>query len=154
MAKKKKSKKEEPVEETKEPKKGKKAKKGWKEQLAEEEEAAKKKKQAEEDFLNRPTKFVVARHILMSDKDKAQEVYDEIFEEHKDNPTSAAFGKFAKAHSECDSSTKGGKLGAFGRGKMAEEFEEAAFNTEPGKMTTIVHTEFGYHIILVEEHKK
>ena len=153
MGKKKKGAKE-PVEETKEPK-GKKGKKmGWKEQLAAEEEAAKKKKEEEEALKSKPTKFVVARHILFSDKDKAQEVYDKIFEEFKDTPTSTAFGKVAKKNSEWSSKPKGGKLKPFGKDEMAPEFEEAAFNTEPGKMTNIIQTEFGYHIILVEEHKK
>ena len=127
---------------------------GWKEQLAAEEEEARLKKEKEEALKNRPTKFVVARHILVSDKEKAQEIYDKIYEEHKDQPPSGAFGKYAKEFSECDSKSKGGKLGAFGRDKMAKEFEEAAFKTQPGKMSKVVHTEFGYHIILVEEHKK
>ena len=131
-----------------------KKKTGWKEALAAEEEEARLKKEKEDAIKNRPAKFVVARHILVEDQEKAQEIYDKIYEEFKDEPIAGAFGKYAKEHSIWDSKSKGGKLGAFGRGKMAIEFEEAAFNTQPGKMTKVIHTEFGYHIILVEEHKK
>ena len=137
----------------KDDKKGKK-KLGWKEQLAAEEEEARLKKEKEDAIKNRPAKFVVARHILVEDEDKAKEIYDKIYEEFKDEPMPGAFAKYAKEHSIWDSKSKGGKLGVFGKGKMAIEFEEAAFNTQPGKMTKVIHTEFGYHIILVEEHKK
>ena len=159
MAKKKKNDKKEVIEEEekaadkKGAKKGKK-KLGWKEQMEADEAEAKIKKEQEEAFNNRPPKFIVARHILVTDQEKAQEIYDQIFEEHKDQPPPGAFGKLAKEHSECDSKSKGGKLKAFGKDKMAIEFEEAAFETKPGKMTKPIKTEFGYHIILVEEHNK
>ena len=42
-------------------------------------------------------------------------------------------------------------MGAFGRGMMVPEFEEAAFASEIGVVTEPVKTQFGYHLILVED---
>jgi peptidyl-prolyl cis-trans isomerase D len=51
------------------------------------------------------------------------------------------------------SAAKGGDLGFFGRGTMTPAFESAAFELEPGKVSAVVETPFGFHIIRVEEHK-
>ena len=51
------------------------------------------------------------------------------------------------------SKTQGGDLGFFGRGQMIAEFEEAAFNAQPGEVVGPVKTNFGYHLIRVEERR-
>ena len=65
------------------------------------------------------------------------------------------FEDAAKKYSEDPTSgVNGGDLNYFPKGSMVKEFEEAAFTTDVGKMTDIVETKFGYHLIKVTDHKK
>jgi parvulin-like peptidyl-prolyl isomerase len=57
------------------------------------------------------------------------------------------FANIASEVSLCPSRKHGGDLGTFGRGRMVKEFEEAAFALQKGQVSTIVKTQFGYHII-------
>lgn len=57
------------------------------------------------------------------------------------------FGELAKANSDCPSSNDGGDLGAFGRGMMVPEFDDAAFGLDVGACSDVVETAFGYHLI-------
>jgi parvulin-like peptidyl-prolyl isomerase len=62
------------------------------------------------------------------------------------------FSEMAKIHSQDTGSAKdGGDLGAFSRGAMVKPFEEAAFSTNVGEIAGPVRSQFGYHIIKVEE---
>ncbi|MDI3534399.1 MAG: foldase protein PrsA [Thermosediminibacterales bacterium] len=90
---------------------------------------------------------VRARHILVSSEEKAREILKQI----KDG---ADFAELAKKNSEDpESAEKGGDLGYFRRGQMVAPFEKAAFELEPGQVSDIVKTDFGYHIIKVEDKK-
>ena len=86
---------------------------------------------------------VSASHILVEDKEKA----DEILEELKNG---GDFAALAKEHSTCPSKEAGGKLGTFYPGQMVEAFDKKVFEMEAGEISEPVKTEFGYHIILCE----
>ncbi|HWN99612.1 MAG TPA: peptidylprolyl isomerase [Blastocatellia bacterium] len=64
------------------------------------------------------------------------------------------FAKLAKENSDDPGSKdKGGEYDFFGRGRMVPEFEEVAFKLKPGEISEPVETQFGYHIILLEERR-
>ncbi len=88
---------------------------------------------------------VTASHILLEDEALANEILDKI-------KAGADFAALAKEYS-IDTGTKdnGGSLGSFGRGKMVTEFENAAFALEPGEVSDVVQTQYGYHIIKVTD---
>jgi len=64
----------------------------------------------------------------------------------------ASFALTAIEHSEGASAPQGGDLGYFERGQMVAPFEQAAFSLEPGEVSGIVATEYGLHLIKVEDH--
>ena len=65
-----------------------------------------------------------------------------------------AFEDVAKESSTCPSGANGGDLGEFGKGQMVKEFEDAAFAAEIGHVVGPVKTQFGYHLIKVEDKKE
>lgn len=98
---------------------------------------------------------VRARHILISpaseeevDRTAARDKIDAILEEVR---AGGDFAALASVHSEGPSAERGGDLGFFGPGQMVLPFEQAAFALEPGEVSPVVETRFGYHIIRVEE---
>lgn len=86
-----------------------------------------------------------ARHILVSDEDQCKRILGMIQSGEK------TFEACAKEYSTCSSSQSGGDLGTFGKGEVVKEFEDAAFAAELGVVFGPVKTQFGYHIIRVEE---
>jgi peptidyl-prolyl cis-trans isomerase D len=63
------------------------------------------------------------------------------------------FAELARVNSDdAASAVKGGNLGYFTRGSMVKPFEKAAFSMNPGDISDLVETIFGYHIIKVEEY--
>jgi peptidyl-prolyl cis-trans isomerase C len=99
---------------------------------------------------------VRARHILLETKPDAA---PETLAKNREQLASLSekvengedFGKLAKEHSDCPSSSQNGDLGFFGKGQMVKEFEEAAFALEPGEVSEIVQTQFGLHLIQTVE---
>ncbi|KAJ0412747.1 hypothetical protein ATCC90586_002377 [Pythium insidiosum] len=60
----------------------------------------------------------------------------------------ARFDELATKYSDCNSGTRGGDLGPFGRGMMQKPFEDAAFGLQVGELSGVVDTDSGVHIIL------
>jgi len=91
---------------------------------------------------------VKAKHILVGNEEQCNEILEKILSGEMD------FESAAKDFSTCPSGDRGGDLGEFGRGQMVPEFETAAFEAEIGKIVGPVKTQFGYHLIKVEEKKE
>lgn len=91
---------------------------------------------------------VKARHILLETEEEAYQVIAEI-------KAGADFAELAKEKSiEGAAVSTGGDLGYFTRGRMVPEFEQAAFSQEENVVSAEpVKSQFGYHVILVEDHK-
>ena len=87
---------------------------------------------------------VTAKHILVETEEKCNEILATITSGEK------TFEDAAKEFSTCPSGQRGGDLGAFGRGQMVPEFEQAAFDAETGQVIGPVKTQFGCHLIKVE----
>lgn len=99
----------------------------------------------EEDAKIKPQQEVSARHILVKTEAEALAIIKEL-EAGKD------FVELAKEKSTGPSGPNGGDLGFFGPGRMVPEFETAAFALEAGAYTKKpVKTQFGFHIIKVDE---
>ena len=87
---------------------------------------------------------VSAKHILVEAEEKCNEILASIINGEK------TFEDAAKEFSTCPSGQRGGDLGAFGKGQMVPEFEQAAFAAEIGQVVGPVKTQFGFHLIKVE----
>ena len=95
----------------------------------------------------KPEEEVRARHILVEDEDTAKKVYGRI----------KGGEDFAKVAAEMSkdpgSKAEGGELGFFTRERMVAPFAEAAFKLKPGDTSEPVKSQFGWHVIQVEERR-
>ncbi|WP_068083943.1 peptidylprolyl isomerase [Polycladidibacter stylochi] len=94
------------------------------------------------------TPQISARHILLKTEEEAKEVIKEL-------EGGADFAELAKKKSTGPSGANGGELGYFSKGQMVPEFEQAAFAMKKGEFSKEpVKTQFGYHVIKVEDSRK
>lgn len=94
-----------------------------------------------------PEEEVKARHILVKTEEEAKKIIADL-DAGKD------FLELAKLSSDGPSAEQGGDLGYFTKGRMVPEFEAAAFELKPGEYTkTPVQTQFGFHVIKVDDRR-
>lgn len=99
---------------------------------------------ANRDKFNKP-ETATAKHILVDTEDKANDLLTKI------NNGEISFEDAASEHSTCPSKDAGGNLGTFPRGQMVPEFEETVFNMNKGEISSPVKTQFGYHLIKLDD---
>src|SRR5579863_73888 len=87
---------------------------------------------------------VHARHILVATEDEAKAIEEEL-------KKGADFAELAKKKSKDPGASDGGDLGFFTKDQMVPEFSAVAFALEPGKISDPVKSQFGWHVIKVEE---
>ena len=87
---------------------------------------------------------VHARHILVASEDEAKAIEDQL-------KKGADFAALAKEKSKDPGAADGGDLGYFTKDQMVPEFADAAFKLDKGQISDPVHTQFGWHIIKVED---
>jgi peptidyl-prolyl cis-trans isomerase C len=87
---------------------------------------------------------VHARHILVPTEDEAKAIEDQL-------KKGADFAALAKEKSKDPGAADGGDLGYFTKDQMVPEFADVAFKLEKGQISDPVHTQFGWHIIKVED---
>jgi peptidyl-prolyl cis-trans isomerase C len=92
----------------------------------------------------KPESEIHARHILVKTEDEAKKIVKEL-------KGGADFVALAQKHMPGQSGASGGDLGYFTRGQMVKAFEDAAFALEKGQISDPVKSEFGWHIIKVED---
>jgi parvulin-like peptidyl-prolyl isomerase len=97
---------------------------------------------------------VHARHILVTDEKTAKEIIKEL-KGLKGEALKKKFMEIAKEKSTGPTGPKGGDLGTFAKGQMVPEFDKAVFKLKKDEITLEpVKTQFGYHVILVEDKKE
>ena len=99
-----------------------------------------------------------ARHILLQateqdSQERHQEQAQKAEEVRKLAQNGGDFSSLAQQYSEGPTKDSGGDLGFFSAGQMVPAFDAAVFAMQPGEISQVIKTQFGYHIILLEEIK-
>ena len=88
-----------------------------------------------------------ASHILVKTEGEANEILAEL-------KKGADFEELAKKRSIDPTAKNGGDVGYFTENQLVPEFEEICFNLQPGEVSGVVKTKFGYHIVMLTEKKE
>lgn len=102
---------------------------------------------------------VQAQHIIIrveqdAAEEKVEEARKKIEQVQQKLENGGNFANLAKEYSEGPSSKDGGSLGFIQRGQMVPEFEKTAFDLQPGEVSDIIRTQFGFHIVKVNDRKE
>ena len=96
----------------------------------------------------KPEEEVRARHILVDSKEQARELFEKV-------AYGTDFAELAKQHSkDPGSKDQGGDLGYFSKGQMVPQFEEAAFKLKKGEVGEPFQSQFGWHIVRVDDRRQ
>ena len=115
--------------------------------------------QIKEFYDKNPNEFsgLRASHILIkpegfdeASKKKARDAIEDVLKQVRGG---ADFAELARKHSSDGSAQQGGDLGFFTKGSMVPAFSDAAFKLQPGQVSDVVETQFGFHIIKAAERK-
>jgi peptidyl-prolyl cis-trans isomerase C len=85
-----------------------------------------------------------ASHILVETREEAEDLLAEL-------ANGAEFAELARDRSIGPTAARGGNLGWFGRGMMVAPFEEAVVALRPGEVSEPVQTQFGWHVIMLDD---
>jgi peptidyl-prolyl cis-trans isomerase C len=115
--------------------------------------------EVKEFYDKNPDEFsgVRASHILIrpqgpddESKKKARAAAEDVLNQAR---AGADFAELARKHSADGSAQQGGDLGFFTKASMVPEFSQAAFALQPGQISDVVETQFGFHVIKAVERK-
>lgn len=100
-------------------------------------------------FMKRFTTKATASHILIKGGAEAENKLEDLKVEIGNDPVK--FAEAAAQYSACPSGRQGGNLGEFGPGAMVKEFDTVVFNDDVGVVHGPVKTQFGYHLIYIND---
>jgi peptidyl-prolyl cis-trans isomerase SurA len=118
-----------------------------------EEDVSKFYEERKGDLPKRPPEVTLAQIVIIPDADSTVEIESRqrAQEVLKAVASGQSFERLAAQYSEDPSAENGGDVGFFAKGDFEEGFEEAAFGLEPGGVSELVRSRFGYHIIKLVE---
>ena len=100
-------------------------------------------------FFKNFSRRATASHILVKGGAEAEHKLEDLKVEIDNSPIK--FAAAAAEYSECPSGREGGNLGDFGPGAMVKEFDKIVFNEPVGVVHGPIKTQFGYHLIYINE---
>jgi peptidyl-prolyl cis-trans isomerase C len=110
-----------------------------------------------ENYQRKETTIQVSHILIKIDQtagpEEKEKAYLKAEEIRKEIIGGKDFAEMAKEYSQCNSASGGGSLRYIEKGYMPKEFDEVAFSIEKDKISGIVETKFGYHIIKVTDKK-
>ncbi|HEX9641985.1 MAG TPA: peptidylprolyl isomerase [Candidatus Krumholzibacteria bacterium] len=86
--------------------------------------------------------------ILVPTLNEARDVRRRLYKDRR------SFEQLAQTRSKSPEASNGGLMGTFGRGQLPPDLEEAAFSLQPGRISSIIETPLGFHVLRVDAHQE